>query len=514
MDQPHSRIADALLDHEYWSPDDPQKTPYDDTGWSYSELYAVDVARVTDPAVLAVPMDRVTDSLRAPGSIDGAGKIVAIPANGDNATAQLRYRLKTADIQIAEQPFDAPVDLGQIASTERGPTVAPQSASTSTHHFGRGTFLVRGVSPTVLEDAAKRLGLHGYGLASPPSVAMHPARAARIAVLHTWSGTQTEGWWRQAFDVLGIPYDYISVQDVAKLPNLNERYDVILFPPVNGSVQGIVNGLPMWRNPMPWRNTPATPNIGTWAQTDDIRPGLGWQGIAHLQDFVEHGGVLVAVDNTAELATTVGLAAGVTVKEIPAGHVVGSVLRTRTVDDASPINYGLSDSLAAYSATGESFSVSNFRQGAGGFGNRFGADTVRPTGRGLADDPDVPQGRSATLDSVFAAPPPPTVELWQAQPPTDEQLRNPINLIPPDQRPRVVRRFDAAKDLLLSGLLQGPSDVANRAAVIDVPVIKGHIVLFAINPIYRGETIGSYPLVLNVLLNWDNLNAGRVLDAK
>src|SRR5437016_4880359 len=29
MDQPYSRIADALLDRQYWSPDDPQKTPYD-----------------------------------------------------------------------------------------------------------------------------------------------------------------------------------------------------------------------------------------------------------------------------------------------------------------------------------------------------------------------------------------------------------------------------------------------------------------------------------------------------
>src|SRR5262249_55048875 len=37
MDQPYSRIADALLDHQYWSPEDPQKTPYDDTGWTFGE---------------------------------------------------------------------------------------------------------------------------------------------------------------------------------------------------------------------------------------------------------------------------------------------------------------------------------------------------------------------------------------------------------------------------------------------------------------------------------------------
>jgi hypothetical protein len=37
---------------------------------------------------------------------------------------------------------------------------------------------------------------------------------------------------------------------------------------------------------------------------------------------------------------------------------------------------------------------------------------------------------------------------------------------------------------------------------------------FANNPVYRGSTIGSYSLVFNTLLNWDNLNAGRKLDAR
>jgi len=48
--------------------------------------------------------------------------------------------------------------------------------------------------------------------------------------------------------------------------------------------------------------------------------------------------------------------------------------------------------------------------------------------------------------------------------------------------------------------------------VIDVPVGKGHVVLFSNNPVYRGETVGSYPLVLNTILNFDSLNAGRTLD--
>jgi len=48
--------------------------------------------------------------------------------------------------------------------------------------------------------------------------------------------------------------------------------------------------------------------------------------------------------------------------------------------------------------------------------------------------------------------------------------------------------------------------------VIDVPVEKGHVVLFSNNPVWRGETRRSYCLVLNAILNFDNLNAGRKLD--
>ena len=38
MDQPYSRIADALLDYQYWAPNDPQQDIYDDTAgpWANS----------------------------------------------------------------------------------------------------------------------------------------------------------------------------------------------------------------------------------------------------------------------------------------------------------------------------------------------------------------------------------------------------------------------------------------------------------------------------------------------
>jgi hypothetical protein len=486
MDQPYSRIADALLDYQYWSPDDPQKNPYDDTGWTFPEAFDVQAFRITDTTVLRARMEQVKDSIRAPGGVAGSGSVFAIDHNGDNALITLRYKLPKADIQMAEEPFDA-----------------------GGRKFARGSFIIGGVSSSDLDAAAKELGLRATALAASPKVKTHPARAPRVAILHTWLGTQTEGWWRQAFDRLKIPYDYINVQEVARAPELRSKYDVIIFPPAGGSGMAIVDGMPMWRNPMPWKKSELTPNIGLLDETDDMRPGLGLTGLDNLRKFVAAGGVLVGVENTAEFAVDFGFTSGVSTQSARRGQVVGSFLRTNTVDDASPIAYGIGDSLAVYSSEGSSFGVSNTASGRS-FG---GGDNERATGRGTAKEADVVQGRPA-LKPQFEAPELEPVKPWQAAPVTNEQLRYPINIIPPDQRPRVILRFADAGGLLVSGLLDGGNGIAQRPVVVDVPVQKGHVVLFANNPIWRGETIGSYPLVFNTLLSFDNLDAGRKLDER
>jgi hypothetical protein len=497
MDQPYSRIADALLDYQYWSPNDPQKNPYDDTGWTFPEGYGVQAIRVVDTTVLETPMQMVTGTITAPGGITGSGSTYLINANGDNALGTLRYKLRSADFQASESPFDAG---GQ--------------------KFNRGSFIIRNVDRGALDAESKRLGLKVTAVADAPSVKTHPVRAARVALMHTWSSTQTEGWWRLALDNMEIPYDYVSTNDVAQTPDLRAKWDVIMMGPGGGSAQSIIQGMPMWRNPMPWKNSPETPNIGTYAQTDDIRPGLGYDGLQKLQDFVAKGGVFIGAENTAEFAINMGMTNGVS-SSTPSGNtVVGSLLRTKLADETSPIAYGIIDNLAVYSASGMSFSVTNQRGGRGGGGGGGGANgggrgaggNTRPTGRGTPDDvadnvPGRPLYEPRNLDPVPARTP---TSPWQVAVPTEEQMRNPLNIIPPDQRPRVPLRFADQRELLVSGLLDGGAQIAQRPVVVDSPFEQGHVVLFANNPLYRGTTIGSYALVLNTIMHFDNLDAGRV----
>jgi hypothetical protein len=490
MDQPYSRIADTLLDYQYWAPDDPQRNPYDDTGWTFGELFNVRVARVSDLKVLDAKMEPVKGDVAAPGGVSGTGSVFALNQNADPSLATLRYRFKDAKFDVAEEPFEAG---GQ--------------------KFSRGSFLISGVPGGDLQKAAAEYGLKAVALASPPPVKTHPARAARLALMHTWINTQDEGWWRLALDQLSIPFTYISTQDLTRDGDLRSKYDVILFPPVGRAAgQTLITGTPMYGNPIPWKTSELTPNIGKIDETDDIRPGMGWEGLANLQKFVRDGGVLLTVDDTASFAVTYGFTPGLSITPASRLKVTGAVLRSRLVDGASPIAYGYdaAESVSIYSSDGPIFGVSNT---VGGRGARAaGGDDARrrATGRGTIDDSDSPQGRPPNEPVPEA----PRVEPWQAAPIRDEQLRNATNIIPPAQRPRVVFRYGDARDLLVSGLLDGGAEIAQRPMVVDVPVEKGHVVVFSNNPIWRGETHGSYAMVLNAIMNHDSLDAGRKLDEK
>ena len=100
--------------------------------------------------------------------------------------------------------------------------------------------------------------------------------------------------------------------------------------------EGIVNGMPMWGNPLPWKKTAETPNLGSEDQTDDMRPGLGWTGVAHLQDFVRNGGLLLTVMDTADLAVSSGFTPGLSVAQRQRLRIVGSVVRSKMVDADQP----------------------------------------------------------------------------------------------------------------------------------------------------------------------------------
>jgi hypothetical protein len=477
MDQPYSRIADALLDRQYWAPDDPQKHPYDDTGWSFPQLFNVKAVRIVDPAILTAPMTPLAEVGDLAGKVTGAGDVAVVNNSGQTSLLSLVYRLKGAKITVAEAAFDA-----------------------GGKHYAAGSLLITGVEETRLAAALKALALDADRFPAAPQVAAHLVTAPRIAIMHSWLATQSEGWWRYAFDQAGIPYAYISTQAAAADADLRAKYDVIVFAPVGGaSPRDIVDGLPLYGNALPWQKTALTPNLGLLDSTPDTRPGLGGEGVAHLRRFVDHGGLLITCEDTAQFAIDYGLAPGVSVAPRGDTRVVGSVLNAVFVDPKSPVAYGFGKEVAVMSAGGMAF---NIRQTVSQRGGRVLMDPYeqRPTGRGTVEDSDVVQGREPVEAPALPKPKP-----WEAAPLNEDQVRNNPQVIPEALRPEVILRFAEAKDLLRSGLLDKPGAISEHAIVVDAHLGAGNVLLFANLPIYRGETIGTYPLVFNAILNFDRL---------
>ena len=80
----------------------------------------------------------------------------------------------------------------------------------------------------------------------------------------------------------------------------------------------------------------------------------------------------------------------------------------------------------------------------------------------------------------------------------------------PEGRARVVIQFPAnPNEMLLSGTLANGEGLANRAALVDEPLGKGHVVMFALRPFWRWQTQGTYTLGFNAIMNWNDLDAGK-----
>jgi hypothetical protein len=489
MDQPYSRMADMLLDTQYFNVNDPR--PYDDTGWTLGPLRNVKTVRVKDEKILDAPMTLINAPAKIVGKVIGAGKAgYVINHNAESALAQLRFRLKDVNISAAEDVF----------------TIGERS-------FNAGSFVIKSEgNPTDLDARLKKeaadLGVTAVAVDELPKVVQHPLAVPRIALVHTWVNTQDEGWYRIEFDRLGIPYDYISDHVIRNTANLREKWDVIIWGPARGTAQAIVRGVPNRGEndaPIPWKKSEVTPNMGQSPDTtDDIRGGMGVIGVANLQRFIESGGLFVTVGSNASLAIDFGITEGVSIQDARQLQARGSVFNATFADRKSPIAYGYDEKLAVYFSQAPLFQTGGF--GGGGFGGRGGASGQqegRPSGRGGLNDPDIVQGRKPL-------PPQPPSPPSEDGIPEEFRAQAAGQLPPPEMRPRVVLRFASdEKNLLVSGMLAGGSELTGKPAVIDVPVGKGHVVMFANNPMWRHQTHGSFSMLFNAALNFNHLHVGR-----
>jgi len=84
----------------------------------------------------------------------------------------------------------------------------------------------------------------------------------------------------------------------------------------------------------------------------------------------------------------------------------------------------------------------------------------------------------------------------------------PLLRIEEEKEKYVVLRYAKKGEVCLSGIVKSQDEIKGKAAVVDVPIGKGHIVLFTFNPFWRDLSRGSYMFVFNAILNYNDLDAG------
>ncbi|MHB1299228.1 MAG: M14 family zinc carboxypeptidase, partial [Gemmatimonadaceae bacterium] len=494
-DQPYRTLADMYFSVQNFSPSNPR--PYDDTGWTLQLMRNVVLNTVSDTGIFKAKMTRLTALAKAPGGISGSGNVVVVDHTTDNNLMTMRFRLKDVAMTAAEADFE-------VAGKK----------------YRAGSFIIANGNVPAVRTVFEQLGVNGVAIAKVPDVKQHDLDIPRIGYIHSWQRTQDEGWVRAALDTYGIPYTYFADQKV-KEGNLRAKYDVIIYPHVGGTAVSQVNGIAMTgKAPLPYKKTAETPNLGGIDESDDIRGGMGYEGLQELYKFVKAGGTLITEGATSTIFPSYNLTNGITVEDGGDLFARGSVMRGVVSDKTSPITYGYGTQVPVYFSQAPVLNAGG--TGGGGLGGFGGAATnaaqqnTTPMATKVTISPwdwnaaegTVAAGANGAARGGATAGAAGGAAAGRGQGGGGGGFGGGQAAAAASDRPRVVLSFPSnPDDMLLSGTLAGGEALANRAQVVDAPIGDGHVVMFAIRPFWRWQTHGTFFLGFNTILHWNDLKA-------
>jgi hypothetical protein len=422
LNQPYGRLAKTLLEKQTYP--DPQLRTYDDSAWTMGLANNVEVKTIEDKTILDAPAGLLKEDVVTRAVITGTGPMFVVKHTGALNLITLRYRLKDLAVKAARENF----------------TIEKEE-------FPAGSFLIAttGSQADRVRKEIESLGLVAAAVGAEPRVPTVDVDLPRIAVYTTWSNTEKVGWVRLAFDRWEIPYDLIHKDHVQTGANLRAKYDVIVMPHQGGSGKSIVYEQPKLSRPLPYKKNDKFKSLGMYAETDDVRGGMGIAGVAEFAKFVEEGGLLLTFGVASYFPAEFGITRFVDAQR-PTGnwYAPGPYVQVEIEQPNHPVMFGYSGkTLPVRWADGPLLQIAG--QG-GPFGQSDPAAQKRP------------------------------------------------------DAPKVIAKFVGGDQGVLSGLMRGADQVRNRPAILDAPVGKGRVLLYVNNPIYRWQTFGEHGLVFNALL--------------
>jgi hypothetical protein len=174
----------------------------------------------------------------------------------------------------------------------------------------------------------------------------------------------------------------------------------------------------------------------TGAMPPELTGGLGPEGVKTLRDFVETGGTLVFVNRAANFA--------IEQFKLPLRNVVAGLPRTDFYVPGSIL--------------------------------RIELNTTHPIAGGM----------------------PKETIAWAEDSPVFEVTNDPGASVPASNV-HVIASYPVDKDPLLSGWLLGGDLIKGKAALVEVTMGKGRVILFGFRPQYRAQSLATYPLFFNAL---------------
>ncbi|MDX6612956.1 MAG: hypothetical protein QOD75_2142, partial [Blastocatellia bacterium] len=174
---------------------------------------------------------------------------------------------------------------------------------------------------------------------------------------------------------------------------------------------------------------------------DEYTGGLGAEGVKALGEFVEQGGTLICLNRASDFA--------IEQFKLPIRNVVDGLPRTDFFVPGSIL--------------------------------RIELDTTNPIAAGM------PKESIAWVENS------PVFEVGQALLPVPSRTGA--------SNVKVIAWYPRDKDPLLSGWLLGGERIKGKAALVEVTLGKGRIILFGFRPQYRGQSLATYPLFFNAITN-------------
>ncbi|MGB7435912.1 MAG: M14 family zinc carboxypeptidase, partial [Candidatus Acidiferrum sp.] len=450
LDQPYRNYAVDLLTPQNYPKD--ASEPYDDLSWDLLVHYHLQGTATADASIRAADLELLTESPRPTGKIEeSAGHVFILDDSGQEGLLEARYRLSKFDVEIAEHAFTA-----AGISYHAGSWIIPDQP---------GVY-------DALRGEANEMALSFVAVNALPDVPHHSAKVARLGVWVPWADTDSIGWVRYSLDQRKVPYVYLRDEDI-RAGKLRDKIDVLLYGHVDLELAEQIEGIPKKWSPMAFKKTAATPSLGTPAESDDITGGIGYEGLAQIQQFVEQGGLMITLGSGTMLALE--------------GGIVRGVRRSSGGVPRSSQGGGSESASASQSAT-----------------TRTPGAHVRVT----FDRPDHPIGygypaRTYVFRQNFPLYAIPRRWLRMAYCTTC--------LDGPEDRSSIVLEWgdEDGAPFLVSGQVWGERNLIGRPAILDSPVGQGHVVSFNFNPIHRDLNRGDQRMLWNAIINWQAILAGR-----